>query len=54
MSVYTIIGALYFEEPDLLEELGEDYLEYTNKVPAFFPFKSVKMCYCAKKEKIKD
>ena len=37
-----IMMATPFEERDLIEELGEDYLSYRRKVPAFMPFLKVK------------
>ena len=54
LSFYTILACLYLEEPDLIEEIGEEYKVYTNRVPSLCPFKSFKICYCARKcEKLK-
>lgn len=36
MTIYVRIG-VYFEERNLLESLGSSYLEYREKVPAFWP-----------------
>jgi protein-S-isoprenylcysteine O-methyltransferase Ste14 len=35
-SVYAVLGTL-FEERSLVRELGQEYLEYRKKVPAFVP-----------------
>jgi len=37
-SIAYIILATPYEEADLIEELGEDYLTYRSRVPAFLPF----------------
>lgn len=36
-SLYIVIAVLHFEEKDLIEELGNDYIEYRREVAAFFP-----------------
>ncbi len=36
-TVYILIG-LHFEERDLLETLGREYVEYRKRVPMLFPF----------------
>lgn len=36
MTVYVLIG-LYFEERDLLQELGPDYADYRRRVPQLLP-----------------
>ena len=35
-TLYIFIG-LYYEERDLVKTLGEDYVEYTNRIPMLFP-----------------
>jgi protein-S-isoprenylcysteine O-methyltransferase Ste14 len=37
MTIYIVI-ALQFEEKDLLDALGEDYLDYRRRVPMLFPW----------------
>ena len=37
-SAYTSLAVVYFEEPDLIKELGDDYAEYMRKVPRFCPW----------------
>jgi protein-S-isoprenylcysteine O-methyltransferase Ste14 len=39
-SVYSLAGTI-FEERSLIKEFGKDYLEYRQKVPAFFPRLSI-------------
>jgi methanethiol S-methyltransferase len=34
---YIIIAVLYFEEKDLVTEIGDEYLAYRREVPAFIP-----------------
>jgi len=34
---YIIIAVLYFEEKDLVAEIGDEYLDYQREVPAFVP-----------------
>ncbi len=34
---YIIIAVLYFEEKDLVAAIGDEYLDYQRKVPAFIP-----------------
>jgi methanethiol S-methyltransferase len=35
-SIYSVVGTV-FEERSLIKEFGKDYLEYRQRVPAFFP-----------------
>ena len=42
-TVYIFVAVKYFEEKDLLNELGEDYKQYKNEVPMLFPFTKKKL-----------
>ena len=37
LTVYMVIAVIFFEEPDLVRELGEDYKTYMKEVPRFVP-----------------
>jgi len=36
-SAYILLAVFLLEEPDLIAELGDEYLSYKNEVPAFCP-----------------
>ena len=42
-TAYIFVAVKYFEEKDLLNELGEDYKQYKNEVPMLFPFTKKKL-----------
>lgn len=42
-TAYIFVAVKYFEEKDLLNELGEDYKQYKNEVPMLFPFTKKRM-----------
>eukprot|EP00040_Diaphanoeca_grandis_P024476 m.134496 g.134496 ORF g.134496 m.134496 type:complete len:264 (-) comp29743_c0_seq1:62-853(-) len=37
MSMYIGIAVTFFEEPDLIRDLGMKYVEYMKKTPSYFP-----------------
>lgn len=37
-STYIILAVHFLEEPDLVEMMGKDYVEYMEKTPAYCPF----------------
>lgn len=37
LTIYIVIAVIFFEEPDLVRELGEDYKTYMKEVPRFVP-----------------
>ncbi len=41
ITLYFVIGAL-FEEQKMVEEFGQEYLEYQSKVSMFIPIKWLK------------
>jgi len=40
-TAYSVLAVLFLEEPDLKNELGKAYEDYSNEVPAFCPFAPV-------------
>lgn len=38
MLVYILISVKHFEEKDLVNDIGEPYMDYQKKVPMLFPF----------------
>ena len=37
MTVYIVFAVVYFEEPDLVKEMGSEYEEYMKRTPRFIP-----------------
>jgi protein-S-isoprenylcysteine O-methyltransferase Ste14 len=37
LTLYIVCAVAYFEEPDLVKELGHEYEEYMKKTPRFIP-----------------
>lgn len=53
MTLYIFIAVQYSEEPALIELIGEDYVTYTQEVPAYCPV-HLPGCFCSRKTKGKD
>ena len=49
MSLYILIAVWYSEEPALIELIGEDYVTYTQEVPAYCPM-HLPGCFCSRKK----
>lgn len=39
MSLYILIAVRYSEEPALVELIGDDYITYTEEIPAYCPLR---------------
>ena len=37
LTMYVVVAVVFFEEPALVEEFGEDYKQYMKEVPRFIP-----------------
>ena len=37
LTTYVVVAVVFFEEPALVEEFGEDYKQYMKEVPRFIP-----------------
>ena len=53
MSAYIFMAVQHSEEPALIELIGEDYVTYTQEVPAYCPVR-LPGCFCARKNRGKD
>lgn len=39
MTLYILIAVRYSEEPGLIELIGDDYITYTEEIPAYCPLR---------------
>lgn len=37
MTAYTLIAVAHFEEPDLVRDIGQKYVEYMKTTPRYIP-----------------
>ena len=49
MTLYILIAVWYSEEPALIELIGEEYVTYTQEVPAYCPM-HLPGCFCSRKK----
>ena len=53
MSLYILLAVRYSEEPALIELIGDDYITYTEEIPAYCPLRLPGM-FCPQPRKKKN